>query len=272
MNSFKLLALINLLIINYSCVQKVRFETVNDNLIKNEYYKNGELKQKTIFIEGNRDSYINMNYNDDNVLTDSFKIVNGVKEGVYKKLLDRDSSIVYTTYRKGKKDGIQISYFSNGELRYEGEYVDDKQFGEWKFYYVNGMLKSFEYFARLGDRTFLRHYNQEGQITKSMGDPIIKIRCEPDTVIPVDSSIHVVVFFLRPPNTQIRVKLFQSSSTEKLIEKYDFGSIEYNHIKYEKAFSDTGKTKLIHEWIILDTINGFKQKDRTVFFVRVTPH
>ncbi|MBN4062538.1 MAG: hypothetical protein COA57_05925 [Flavobacteriales bacterium] len=49
-------------------------------------------------------------------------------------------------YRNGLKHGKNTVWFSNGHLRYEGKYENDKQAGIWKFWDENGALvKEVEY-------------------------------------------------------------------------------------------------------------------------------
>lgn len=52
------------------------------------------------------------------------------------------------TYSKGKKHGIHIVYFPNGNPTYVGEWNMDKKIGEWKFYNQAGTLVKTENFDK----------------------------------------------------------------------------------------------------------------------------
>ena len=41
-------------------------------------------------------------------------------------------------YVKGKRDGHSVTFYETGGIRYVGEYRNDKQVGEWKFYDEKG--------------------------------------------------------------------------------------------------------------------------------------
>ena len=44
------------------------------------------------------------------------------------------------TYKDGKKDGPQVTYWENGQLDKKGVHKDDKRMGPWVEYYRNGQL------------------------------------------------------------------------------------------------------------------------------------
>ena len=43
-----------------------------------------------------------------------------------------------SSYDHGKKTGVWLVNFPNGQLRYTGEYRNDLQFGVWVFYSITG--------------------------------------------------------------------------------------------------------------------------------------
>lgn len=44
------------------------------------------------------------------------------------------------TFRNGKSEGKRITYFENGKVRYEGSYKNDQRIGKWRFYDETGKL------------------------------------------------------------------------------------------------------------------------------------
>lgn len=56
------------------------------------------------------------------------------RHGVWKYYNVDGKTLSVTEYKHGLKHGFSIVYSPNGALKYRGEYADDKQIGEWKFY------------------------------------------------------------------------------------------------------------------------------------------
>jgi antitoxin component YwqK of YwqJK toxin-antitoxin module len=47
-------------------------------------------------------------------------------------------------YSKGKREGHSLTFYPNGNIRYMGEYHDDKKTGTWTFYDENGEVTNEE--------------------------------------------------------------------------------------------------------------------------------
>jgi antitoxin component YwqK of YwqJK toxin-antitoxin module len=47
-------------------------------------------------------------------------------------------------YSKGMREGHSLTFYPNGNIRYMGEYRDDKKTGTWTFYDENGKVTSEE--------------------------------------------------------------------------------------------------------------------------------
>ncbi len=56
------------------------------------------------------------------------------RHGIWKYYTVDGKTLSITEYKNGIKHGYSIVYAPNGALKYRGEYADDKQVGEWKFY------------------------------------------------------------------------------------------------------------------------------------------
>ena len=59
---------------------------------------------------------------------------NKERHGIWKYYNVDGKTISVTEYKHGLKHGYSIVYTATGALKYRGEYADDKQIGEWKFY------------------------------------------------------------------------------------------------------------------------------------------
>ena len=70
--------------------------------------------------------------------------------------------------KDGKKEGVHLSYYENGQLKWEGNYKDDKQDGEWLHYYESGQLFAKENYKdgkREGEQLV---YHSDGYLEISM--------------------------------------------------------------------------------------------------------
>jgi antitoxin component YwqK of YwqJK toxin-antitoxin module len=86
-----------------------------------EYYENEELRMKGAIDAGKRD-------------------------GEWVAFYDDGSKWSLSTYDKGIKQGKSKVWFKNGNLRYEGKYLDDQKNGTWDYYDEAGALvKSLEH-------------------------------------------------------------------------------------------------------------------------------
>ena len=64
-----------------------------------------------------------------------------------------------------RKQGIETDWYSNGQKRFEGEYVRDKKHGVWTTFHRNGEKKAVETFYN-GKRTNKAKYDRKGQPVK----------------------------------------------------------------------------------------------------------
>ncbi|SIS47388.1 Antitoxin component YwqK of the YwqJK toxin-antitoxin module [Zobellia uliginosa] len=96
-----------------------------------EYYaENGNLKQKSTYIKGN-------------------------KTGPYLQLKLNGDTITYGTFLNYKKNGIWKEFYGNGKLKSVGKYENNLQNGLWKYYYYNtGKIKAEGHYLN-GDETKL---------------------------------------------------------------------------------------------------------------------
>jgi|SRR5690554_1251390 len=65
----------------------------------------------------------------------------GRRSGIWKYFSEQGVELSITLYNKGLKDGHTIVKYPNGAIHYTGEYLNDEQIGEWKFYDEQGQLK-----------------------------------------------------------------------------------------------------------------------------------
>ena len=68
------------------------------------------------------------------------------------------------TDAKGRRQGVWRDYYSNGQLRYEGQFKNDKCKGIFRYYDEQGNLKAINEFDKSGDRAFNETYAPNGRV------------------------------------------------------------------------------------------------------------
>lgn len=68
------------------------------------------------------------------------------------------------TDAKGRKQGLWIGYYANGQKRYEGEFKNDKCKGTFKYYDEQGNLKATNEFDRSGEKALNKTYAPNGRV------------------------------------------------------------------------------------------------------------
>ena len=75
--------------------------------------------------------------------TEQGTIRNGKKEGLWVYYYDNGQLSYKGTFKVGKKDGPWVYYHSNGQLSYKVTYKDNKKDGPWvHYYFLNGQVSS----------------------------------------------------------------------------------------------------------------------------------
>ena len=68
------------------------------------------------------------------------------------------------TDSKGRRQGVWRDYYPNGQLRYEGQFKNDKCKGIFRYYDEQGNLKAVNEFDKSGDRAFNETYAPNGRV------------------------------------------------------------------------------------------------------------
>ena len=98
--------------------------------------------------------------------------IGGLRHGVWRRYSSYDWSIgevekyvrEETTYARGKKNGTDKGWHSNGKLWYEGEYVENTKHGKWLFYSEDGTKKrESNYYLGL-EHGYYKIYNEDGTL------------------------------------------------------------------------------------------------------------
>ena len=93
----------------------------------------------------------------------SFK--NGKKHGLWV-VYYRDGQLSEKgTYKNGKKDGLWVDYsWDNGQLGSKGQYIDGKRDGLWETYHDNGQLQTKGYYKDGKKDGLWEYFHENGQL------------------------------------------------------------------------------------------------------------
>lgn len=68
------------------------------------------------------------------------------------------------TDSKGRRQGVWMDFFANGQKRYEGEFKNDKCKGTFRYYDEQGNLKATNEFDKSGERALNKTYAPNGRL------------------------------------------------------------------------------------------------------------
>lgn len=94
----------------------------------------------------------------------------------------------------GRKQGAWQAKFPNGKTKYEGQFHDDKPFGEFKYYYVSGALKAINSFGSNSLIAYNKSYFEngilmaEGKYIDQKKDSIWRFYSDVDSVLLSEES------------------------------------------------------------------------------------
>lgn len=173
---------------------------------------------------------------------------------------------------KGLKQGKWSKKHSNGELRYEGEFKDDKEVGTFKFYDKKGRLISIRSYQVPGETAQCEMYNFYGDLhakgtlknRKKEGEWIFYSNRGQDTVS-VENYNNGVLHGVKTTyfsNGQLasKIEYNQGKKTGEYVEYYRNGQVEQSG-KYVDGELD-GEVKFWHSTGVLKRQGSYKMGDK----------
>ena len=160
------------LLFGIDMLKKPKEETVSGVFAKNGLlYKVGKDKPFTGTV---KDTVAN------NIM--EYDVVNGVKFGRFRLYTDGDHLAISGELENNKNNGEWIYYYPSGKIESRGEFKDDTIIGKWAWYYEDGAIKE-EGFYKKGEREGKWvTYNENGiiksQVTFEKGKAISEIKTE----------------------------------------------------------------------------------------------
>ena len=154
--------------------------------VHEEYYRNDNLKSQTIFLDEDRNDYIYSSYYSDGRLRDSALYINDTVTGLRKVYEAKNGLMHYETYDHGILSGEHKAMYDNGVTSFQGYRLNGMKVGEWVFHYIDGGLITYEYYDSLGNIKYFRKYDENGNLLRESGSPIIDLQLADDTIIAGD--------------------------------------------------------------------------------------
>ena len=105
------------------------------------YFENGQLKEKSNFIEGAKDG-LEVRYFKNGILSANINFKNGIRDGSWITYYTNGQLYYEGNYKNGERDGSWVFYFDNGQLMSKGEYEKGLREGAWVRYWQWGPLKN----------------------------------------------------------------------------------------------------------------------------------
>jgi antitoxin component YwqK of YwqJK toxin-antitoxin module len=137
-----------------------------------EYYCNGNVKSKIVFVNGRPDGYAQM-FHENGKISEEGTWRNSRWVGNYKLYYDNgEVQHEFVFNQSGRREGQQKYYYENGQLAIEGNFANGKEAGLIKEYYENGDLKAEKNFVDGSiDPAAIKTYEVKKPIVKKSENP-----------------------------------------------------------------------------------------------------
>lgn len=223
----------------------------NKSLCKiTEKYNNGVVKTKVCNIDSQKKQYRVIHYYENQMPMDTFYY--NADTITYAASYDKDSVRCITEFAKGQPNGNKKCYYKNNALYSVGHLFNGNQIGEWKFFYPNGRIESYEYFVGSGKRVFLRRYKMDGTVEKSMGQCIAYVYSDNDTIMSKGQNYSAAIFLVNPPDCRVVLSLARLDDHGNIVKQKE-AKIE-NSIAYINFKSEEVKThRIAYIWEMHDS-------------------
>jgi antitoxin component YwqK of YwqJK toxin-antitoxin module len=153
------------------------------------YYDNGAILREEEYFQGRRDGTYT-EYSETGNIIGQGQYSDGERNSGWK--FKAGDNMEEGKYIIGLKDGLWKSYYSDGKLRFKGNFVQGNPDGQQLFYYENGKLKE-EQFYKMGIRQKIwKKFDEEGS-------PVLTITYKDD----VETSINGVKINLPESDTKL---------------------------------------------------------------------
>ncbi len=241
------------------------------NKILYKYYENGTIKGKCIILDKNKDpekESIMLEYDKFGNQIDSFYLKNGKINGIRKIFNLNDSITDIFEYHDDLKNGKVIGYYPDGKLRYKGFCSNDKDSGDFYWYYRNSVISAYKYFSKPDSLIFYRKYDENGKISQTISRSIFRLVLN-NIIFKLDDTLKANIFPAFVPNCKINIysNLAEKSSKSNKFKRINFDG--YPFIILHKRLRERGDAEWKFRWELYDTLRNNSYKGFSLIKVKV---
>lgn len=262
MRTLNFVSVFLIIFILLSCKNNKNTETYE--IIK-ETFNNGKVKSRLVIINEKVSKKISIDYYPNGKIKDSVVFVDGKMNGLRYHYDTSNNFYTLQEYKNGKLNGLDKAVYNDGNIKYIGERRKGKQVNEWKFYYKNGLISSYECFNLHSERYYLRSYDTLGNIKKSMGTILAYITMN-EQYAKVNEDFNYKLRVAKPPNSKISLKLGELNRDSDVTSLKSIG-IDSSIVELSEEFERKGKHKKILYWRVKDTVNEVVHNGKDVFII-----
>ena len=175
-------------------------------------------KETTIIIE--------KTFYDNGNLNETFKIENGLKNGLYLKYYSNGSLQIKCFYKNGLKNGKMYIYLLNNRKTSELEWRNDTLVNEEIQYYYSGKVKSYTFRNIKGEICYYINYNSNGNKTKEWGCPFPQVMHS--FKLEKEDTLFIDVYIVSPPKSSSKAVILEKNGNELDIFDKDSTGFRYS--------------------------------------------
>jgi antitoxin component YwqK of YwqJK toxin-antitoxin module len=136
----------------------------NNDIIKEEFYPNGQLKSRITFKEGIETNELCEYFYENGQFEMNTIIKDGMKDGTWESYYENGNLQKVINYKDNKWHGLQETYYENGLLEYRGFFKNDEHDGVSEMYHENGQLAKKMLYTDGQENGIWEYYDENGHL------------------------------------------------------------------------------------------------------------
>lgn len=243
-NIFSQNLIILLLVVSISsCVNKtqpIQETYVNNNglLVLKQYHKNGKLKSEQFFALDTIQQGESLRFYENGNVETRVNFFNGEKNGMEETYYQNGNRKYIGFYKNGKQDSLWTWYSAENKIESKGYWQDNKAFKEHLKYYADGIhVKEYLYYDLNGNLLYKNNYTNDGKLVKEEGNYIPMIIADKYS-LKIGEIFVGKIYVVNPPHfksTKVMSKIIGvSTNNQNLTKKNDYYLYEEKVIKKGK--------------------------------------
>lgn len=192
-------------------------------------------------------------------------------------------------YTNGKKNGWEITYFSNYIVKSKAQYKNDVLEGKMFWYYLNSCLKSqsnwrngkqlgealfFDTLSNIkkynvtdfnGNLRYIRTYNSDGKVIEEKGSLICQLLLDAPSFdsLKIHEEVTIIICVATPPKCHVRVKIGEIDIKGFVNDFTDY-EITQNLVNFSTSFKEEGSHSIMTIVDMTDSLEVIKKSDTLI--------